>query len=287
MPRYCYINGRYIHMRRACISLRDRGLQFSDGAYDVMYFCNNHIIDAEAHFDSLCASLSALHIQHKLLYAHFCLYAHQLMDLNRRTEGLVYTQISRGNSRRVHALNAQPEKPNIFMYLETSALLKKPRSINVKSMADIRWGGTYIKSLNILGNIVARQQALDEGCGEALMYLPSGLITEAGSANVFFVVNDTLYTPPADGHIFPGVTRARNICLAAELGFDVIESSMSIDAIKVQASEMFLSTTSVGVMPVTHIDNVALGNGDVGAVSEKMRQAYYDFVAQTVQNVEI
>lgn len=285
MAQLCYINGQYIPIRNAGISIRDRGLQFADGVYDVVYFKNTHIIDAQAHFNSLAHSLAALNINHQLTFKQFCLYAHTLMQRNHKQEGLIYTQISRGNSQREHALKKQPKKPNIFMYLVSSSMEKKPVSIKIKSTEDIRWGGTYIKSLNVLGNIMARQRALDNGYDEALMYKSSGVITEAGSANVFFVVDGKLYTPPTDGHIFPGVTRARNIKIAHSLGINVIEESISLDDLKSFASEVFLATTSVGVMPVHQIDETPIGSGLVGPIAQKMRQAYYAFIDQDIKGL--
>ena len=143
---------------------------------------------------------------------------------------------------------------------------------------DIRWLRCDIKSLNLLGSVLAKQKAVEQGCQEAILHR-SDTVTEGSSTNVFIVKNGTLYTHPANHLILHGITRHAAIQLAEKLNTNVKETPFKREDLY-EADEVFVTGTSIEICPVTHVDNRAIGNGQPGDVTKQLQRAFYDLIVE-------
>lgn len=266
-------NGEIVKEQDLEISKEDRGYQFGDGIYEVIRVYEGDLFTATEHIDRFYASAEKIRITvpytkdvfHKMLY--------DLVELNQIDNGQVYVQITRGAAPRNHQFpeNAEPvvvgytksvERPVKFLEQGVKALL----------VEDVRWLRCDIKSLNLLGNVMAKQQAYEEGYFEAILHR-GDTVTEGSSSNMYGIKDGVLYTHPATNLILNGITRRVIFELCDELGIDVVETAFT----KQQALEMdefFMSSTTSEVMPVIEISGQKIADGTPGELTRKLQKAF-------------
>lgn len=282
MSRIAYVNGRYVPHNDAAVHVEDRGFQFADGVYEVIAVRNGRLIDGDWHFDRLLRSLDALRIAMPMSAAAMRHILTETVRRNRVTDGAVYLQINRGVARRDHAFPAGIE-PSIVC----TAKMAKPmpaarwqRGISVISVPDIRWQRCDIKSVSLLPNVLAKQQARDAGAYEAWQVNDKGEVTEGSSTNAWIVTKDgAIVTRAAGPDILNGITRLRIFELAREEGLTVEERPFTVAEAK-QAREAFLSSTSAEVLPVVEIDGTVVANGQPGSISTALKACYQKFTGE-------
>jgi D-alanine transaminase len=208
--------------------------------------------------------------------AAFSLAMRETIRRNLVEEGIVYLQVTRGVAPRDHVFPAKPVRAAVVM----TARNGKPNpaawiedGVKAVVVPDIRWGRRDIKTIGLLPNCLAKQAAREQGAYEAIL-VEDGIVTEGGSTNVWIVTEGgALVTRPPSNEILNGVTRLEIIKLAASEGVNFEERAFTLDELR-RAREVFVTSASSFVMPVTEVDGRPVANGKPGAVSAKLRAAY-------------
>lgn len=281
MSRYAYVNGRYLPHREAAVHVEDRGYQFADGVYEVVPVHGGLMVDEEPHLDRLDRSLGALRIAWPMSRRALGLVMREMIARNRVRNGILYLQVTRGVAPRDHrfpkdcppqlVMTAKSTRPHSAQMLDDG--------IAVITVPDIRWRRCDIKSIALLPNCLAKQQAIDAGCDEAWQVDADGMVTEGSATNAWIVTKDKkLVTRDANSAILNGITRLRLIAIAREQGIELEERAFAVEEVK-DALEAFITSSSSFLLPVTRIDDQVLGNGKAGSLSRRLRGHYMDFMA--------
>ena len=276
MSRVAYVNGSYRPMADACVNIEDRGYQFADGVYEVIAVHGGGLIDEEGHLARLGRSLAELQITPPMSTGALRLVMRRVARRNHVENGMIYLQITRGVAPRNHAF---PEH-SISSCVITAKRLPAPdpehmsKGVSVIIVPDIRWRRRDIKSISLLPNCLAKQQAADAGAYEAWMVDEDGLITEGAASNAWIVTGDgELVTREADFAILNGITRLAVIRLAAEEGISFSERPFSREE-ALAAREAFISASTSLIKPVIVIDGKPVAEGRAGPICRKLIAAY-------------
>jgi D-alanine transaminase len=283
MSRIAYVNGRYLPHAQAAVHIEDRGYQFADGVYEVIFVANGRLVDGGPHLQRLERSLAELEMAMPMPTASLGAVIAETVRRNRVRRGIVYLQVTRGQARRDHPF---PKAVSLTLVVTArraappaSALVEQ--GVGVITVPDIRWQRCDIKSVALLPNVLAKQRAREAGAYEAWQVDAQGLVTEGGSTNAWIVdTNGTLVTRPAENAILSGITRARLLALARENGIPVEERAFSVAEAQA-AREAFLTSTTAFVLPVVRIDERAVGNGHPGSLTQRLRAFYSRFVEES------
>lgn len=276
MARISYVNGSYQHHVEAMVHIEDRGYQFADGIYEYIAFYNRKLLDADLHFKRLERSLKELHIAEPMSTAAMRLVVRELIERNGREDGGIYIQVTRGVSRRDHPF-PKHIKPALVMTI-CAAKLPKPHEVTdgvkVITAPDIRWARRDIKSVSLLANILAKQEAAKKNVREAWLVESNNEVSEGSVSNAYIITAaGEVITHQSDEHILGGVTRDVVLKLACKAGIKVSERPFNTVEMK-NAAEAFITSTSANVLPVVKIDDSPVGNGRVGPVTKKLQELY-------------
>lgn len=276
MSRIVYVNGQYLPHEKAAVHVEDRGYQFADGVYEVFAVEGGRLADAAAHFERLERSLRELDIAPAMSRAALDHIIREVIRRNRLRAGIVYLQMTRGVARRDHGFPADASTSLVVTARRggrpSPAL--QDAGVNVITVPDIRWARCDIKSVSLLPNVLAKQEARRAGAFEAWQVDKDGFVTEGSSTNAWIVdVDGHLVTRQLENAILSGITRLVLSDLAEREGLAIIERPFSAEEAKA-APEAFLTSTTSFVMPVIRIDNVDIGNGEPGPVTKKLRALY-------------
>lgn len=276
MARIAYVNGSYVDHAQASVHIEDRGYQFSDGIYEYIAFYNGKLLDADAHFKRLERSLNELEIGFPVAASALGIIIRELIERNGREDGGLYIQVTRGVAKRDHVF-PKNVRPALVMTI-CGAKTPKPHEfsdgVKVITAPDKRWGRRDIKSISLLANILAKQEAARQKVREALLTRADGTINEGSASNAFIVnKSGTLLTHPLDENILGGITRDVVLRLARKAGIKAEEKAFSVTEAK-NAAEAFITSTSINVLPVVKIDDKLIGGGKVGAVTKKLGELY-------------
>lgn len=279
MSRIAYVNGRYVPHAQAQVHVEDRGYQFSDGVYEVCEVSGGFIIDRTRHLDRLDRSLSELAMAWPVGRDALGRIMIEVTSRNRVRDGLVYLQVTRGVARRDHPF-PPPGTPTALVVTAKSTdrrafAEKAEKGVAVITVPDNRWDRVDIKTIGLLPNVLARQQARDSGAAEAWMVDEDGMVTEGAATNAWIVtMNNVLVTRPAENGILRGVTRATALDAAAKLGLAVEERGFTVAEAKA-AREAFMTSATSQIMPVTSIDGAPVANGHPGETARQLGRAFF------------
>lgn len=267
MPDIAYVNGRFGPLADAVVSVEDRGFQFGDGVYEVIRTYRGQPFSIEAHLVRLERSAEALQLPLGYGRAEWTSLIHEGLRLSRFPETKIYLQITRGPAPRDHPFPLDLAPTTVLTFRELRPLEPSIRNAGVQAMTveDIRWGRCDIKSVNLLANVLARQEAKEGGAFEAIL-VRGGMVTEGSVSNVMMVRNGAIQTAPEGIRILSGVTRAIVLELARKEGLPISEDFVSREDL-LTASEVFLTGTTVEVLSVVGVDGRAIGDGKPGPVS--------------------
>lgn len=282
MPETAFVNGKFMPLAEATVSVEDRGFQFADGVYEVLASYGGRPFAQEAHFRRLERSLKALRIALDIRACGLEGIVREGIERSGFAETLVYIQITRGRAPRHHEFPAAGTRPTVVMTVKE---LRRPaaelyeRGVKVVSIPDLRWKRCDIKSTSLLANILAKEQAAEAGAFEALLVDGQGHITEGSSTSAFCVRQGALWTAPAGPHILPSITRGILLELAQGLKLPVREEFSTLEQY-LQAEEVFLAGTTTEAMPVVVIDDHQVADGKPGPLTRQLRQAFLEYVAR-------
>jgi len=283
MTRIVYLNGDYIPDHEAKISIFDRAVNFGDAIYDVAGVLDGKLIDFEHHMQRYFGSLQKLGIESPLTQDEILQAFRRLVELNQLEEGLVYMQVTRGVAERDFVW-PNGIQPTVFMFTQAKQAQENEAAqsgISLASAPDIRWARRDIKSVNLLGQVLAKKAAHDAGADEALMIDNEGYVTECGSTSFFIVRADEIVTRPLNNDILPGVTRRAIVALCADKGLKLNQTRFTLEE-ALQADEAFISAASSYVLPVVKIDGHAIGTGKPGELTLRLREIYLQHVRATL-----
>jgi D-alanine transaminase len=277
MPNLSYIDGNYYDYYDSKIHINDRGYHFGDAVYEVILYNQGVFYDFDDHINRLFRSLHSIDIQFSISKKTIELIVKNLIRLNKISFGSVYIQVSRGIADRNHTFNNLNIKP--ILTIITS---KKHNNINndiigVKAITvrDNRWARPDIKTTQLLPNVLAKTKANKQGAYESIFIDDEGYVTEGSSSNIWIINKDNeIITRSIDGKILSGITR-KTIAKFSKLNdLTVIENKFSKDEM-LNAKEVFLTSASSFVTPITEIDNVKINKGVVGEMSIKLKTLYF------------
>lgn len=270
------LNGQFVPKDEAKISVEDRGFIFGDGIYEVVRVIEGRLFAWDAHAERLAHGLAGLRIGAQGADAATLRgICERLVKENGLTSGeaTVYLQVSRGAAPRVHHFPAADTPTTI--YASASAfkpnLAMRERGATGITLADIRWARCDLKTVNLLGAVLARQAAHEAGAYEALFHR-DGMVTEGAATNAFMVIGGVLRTYPLSHYILPGITRAAIVALAHALGIPLVEQPVSLRDLP-QVEELFVCGTTTDVQPIVELDGRAIANGKPGPVTSRLREA--------------
>jgi len=276
MSRVAYVDGQYLPHCSAAVHIEDRGYQFADGVYEVIAVVGGCPLDEEPHLARLARSLVELRITAPMSNAALRVVIREVVRRNGVRDGIVYVQITRGVAARDHAFPATARP--VLVVTSRRKRPVDPRAVDagvaVITIPDIRWQRCDIKSVALLPNVLGKQRAKEDGAFEAWQVDREGNVTEGTSTNAWIVTpNATVVTRQADSAILDGVTRLAVLDIIRREGYNFVERPFSVVEAK-SAREAFLTSTVVGLLPVVKIDGVAIGNGQPGLLSRKLRECY-------------
>lgn len=271
-----YVNGAWFDAGFPPIHPEDRGYQFGDGIYEVVRIYQGNYYQLDEHLARLQRSAKELHLVYPWKIEELKSIARELVVKNGITsddDAILYVQITRGVAER--QFEYPPDsKPVLTAYVrkKNRPLQQLTTGIRVLSVEDIRWLRCDIKSLNLLGAVLAKQSAKAAGADDAVLHR-GGTVTEGSASNLFAIKNGFLYTHPATNLILHGITRSTVLQLASTLSIPVIEEPFQLDFLR-NADEAFLTGTTSELMPIVSLDNSPVGDGVVGPIVRKLQQAF-------------
>lgn len=272
-----YLNGQFLPLEEAAVSVEDRGYQFGDGVYEVIHVYRGKPFRMREHLARLERSLRGLEIPLPEPLARIeevCLQA-----AGPAREASIYLQVTRGAAPRAHAF-PKSVRPSFVVYArEVQPPADPDRPLALLSVPDDRWGRCHLKTICLLPNVLARQKAVQAGCDEALFVRDDGSVTEGASSNAFLVRKGSVVTHPANNRILGGVTREAVLHLARREGIPVREEPFGLPE-ALAADEFFMTGTSTEVGAVAAIDGRRIGDASPGPVTRRLKDAFDALVKQ-------
>lgn len=271
-PTKVYLNGKILDAEFAKISVFDRGFLFGDGIYEVMVQINGRFFYKKAHLDRLQYCLDKIEIDFDS--SKIDSEIDRLLETSHlKTEDcLLYIQVTRGVAPRTHSYPKNIQ-PTFMMYAMPKVLPDiNTNHVSVVTSPDYRWTNCDIKMTSLLGNIMANEFAMKNNCFETV-FIRNGIITEASHCNVFFVKDDIVYTHKANEYILNGITRQIVFELCEKLNIKIVEEGINSNDITTM-DEAFLTGTSTQIASIQKIDNHLFYKEDIGAITQKLQQAY-------------
>ena len=282
MPELAYVNGEYLPVEKAVVSIDDRGYQFGDGVYEVVPVYAGRLFRFDEHMARLARGLARIRIVPPRTREQWLAAARRLVQAMQAQTGvadqLVYIQVTRGVALRDHVMPPDIE-PTVFMMasaMKPPTAEQRHHGVACVTARDFRWERGDIKSTSLLGNVLARQISADQGAAETIM-LRDGFLTEASASNVWIVHEGALLGPPKSEHVLEGirVDLLRELCEDEGIAYNlrpIAEADLR------SADEVMLSSATKEVLAVTRLDGEPVGHGALrgkpGPVYARLYEAY-------------
>ena len=277
MSKIVYLNSKFIKFRDAKIHIEDRGLQFSDSVYEVISFYNQQLVDFEFHIKRLKYSLKELKINYIVNQDKLKKIFKKIINLNKLKNGIIYMQITRGIQPRDHAYKNNLI-PNLIIYVINKKFNlpnKNFKGVKAITYKDLRWKRRDIKTVSLLANVLAKNEAIRKNAYEAIL-IDKGKITEATASNVWIVKNNKLFTHPTNTDILKGVTRESIKRIIKTNKLQLNEKSFTIKQLY-NADEVFITSSTNLVTPIIKIDSKIINKGKIGNISLQLASLYANF----------
>ena len=283
MDSIAYVNGSFVPLSEAKVSILDRGFLFADGIYEVAAVLDGRLIDNDSHLARLERSVGEISLKLPESRERIVEIQKELIQRNRLENGLVYLEVTRGADTGRDFAFPKGVKPTLIMFTSVKDIVNAESArigIGVITVPDIRWTRRDIKSVALLAQVLAKQAAAEAGAGEAWM-LEDGKVTEGGSSSAFILTQDDVIVTRQNGsEILPGCTRKAVVKLAEERQLRVEERPFSIDE-ALKAKEAFITSASTFVQAVVSIDGKKVADGKPGPMAKRLREIYVDFARAT------
>ena len=275
MSRIAYVNGRYLPHKNAFVHIEDRGYQFGDGVYEVVLILNKNLVDFEGHYTRLKRSLNEISLDLQISETVIRQIFNRLVKSNLITNGLIYLQVTRGVADRSHQFPIDVP-PALVVTAKPTLITKIVDGKKAITTADQRWDRRDIKTIQLLPNCIAKQEAVKHDAFEAIMVMKDGTITEGASSNLWMVDQDNqLVTRQASNAILNGITKLSLNNIASIRRYKVVERSFTVDEAK-EAKELFVTSATAIVTPIIQLNENLIADGNVGPVALTLRSAYLE-----------
>ncbi|MGC4252306.1 MAG: D-amino-acid transaminase [Sphingobium sp.] len=277
-----YLNGQFLPLEQAHVSVLDRGFLFADGIYEVAAVIDGHLVDSAAHLARLERSAGEIGIPLPIPPAEIEAVQKDLVARHGLGEGLVYLQLTRGADDTRDFLPSAAIRPTLVMFVQNKPFLDVPGArdgIGVATMPDLRWKRRDIKSVMLLTQAMAKQAAKAAGAQEAWL-VEDGFVTEGASSTAFILTEEGIVTRPYSHAVLAGCTGAALAALAEESGIKVVRRPFTV-AEAIGAREAFITSASTFCQSVVRIDGQTIGSGVPGPVAMRLRELYIDFARRT------
>lgn len=272
------INEKLVDEQDANVPYNDRGYVFGDGIYEYIRVYNNNVFTAREHFERLLRSAKEIGLELKYNVDELTELIQELLSTNSIVNGGVYIQVTRGAAPRDHAFPTPSVEANIMAFTKSYDRPYKllEEGINAITTEDIRWLRCDIKSLNLLGNVLAKEYATKYNAQEAIQHR-GDIVTEGSSSNVYAIKDGEIYTHPVNNYILNGITRMVIKSVAEDKGIPFNEEVFTLDFLK-NADEIIVSSTSIEVMPVVKLDGENVGDGKVGSITKSLQEGFNRYI---------
>lgn len=274
-----YLNGRFLPLAEAAISPLDRGFLYGDGVYEVIPVYSRRPFRLAEHLERLQATLTGIKLANPLDGAGWTTVIEKLIGAAPWEDQSIYLQVTRGaDNKRDHAFPPASVAPTAFAFaspLVTTAPEIRATGVAAITVADQRWARCDLKVISLLANVLARQQAVEQDCAEALL-IRDGYLKEGAASNIFVVKNGVLLAPPKTQQILPGITYDVIIELAQGHGQPLEVREITENELRA-ADEVWMSSSTKEILAITTLDGEPVGNGTPGPLGEQMWQWYQDF----------
>jgi len=270
-----YLNGEFIPLDQAKISVLDRGFLFADGVYEVIPAYGGRLLRLKEHMDRLQTNLDAIRLDNPLSTEKWNKIFEQLLKENPSKDQSIYLQVTRGvAAKRNHGFPDEVNQTVFIMVNELQPVNKEELRPGVSAITldDIRWKACNIKSISLLGNILLRQQAHDKNAAEAIL-INEGNAVEGAASNIFIVKDSVIITPPTSICLLPGITRDLILELAEKHNFKYQVRDITEDELAT-ADEIWLTSSTKEILPVVELNAKLVANGQSGPIWERMIDIY-------------
>jgi len=272
-----YLNGEFLAADKAQVSVFDRGFLLGDGVYEVIPVYAGVCFQLAGHLTRLQVSLDGVRMANPYTISQWQDIIEQLVERNGGGDQSVYLQVTRGVAPRDHVF---PTNTTPTAFVMSNALHPVPEKYKTQGIAaitlqDIRWQNCNIKAITLLPNSLLKQQAQDAGAQEALL-IRDGYLTEGAASNAYAVIDGTIYTAPKDEKVLPGITREVVIELAEKNNIPLVEQAVTEQQLQ-QADELWVSSSTKEVLPITILNGNKVGAGVPGVVWQQMDTLYQDY----------
>ncbi|MDQ6989671.1 MAG: aminotransferase class IV [Mariprofundaceae bacterium] len=266
-----YVNNGFVPLEKAMVHIEDRGFQFADGVYEVVACFGGAYLDLQPHLQRLQRSCDAVNIPLPKPMSELEDLVQQAYAKNPFKDAMVYIQVTRGVAARSHVVQTTMT-PTLVITVRN---LPKPSDDKLKTgvkgitLQDIRWKHCEIKSIALLASVMGKQEAAKRGADEAFWLDEQGHVLEGCATNIFAVIDGVLVTHPLDHQVLGGITRDMAIQAAQNAGIEVQERAWKLDELGL--TECLMSSTTNAVMPITAMNDAAVGRGIPGEMGLKLR----------------
>jgi D-alanine transaminase len=272
-----YLNGDFMPLEEARISVLDRGFIFGDGVYEVIPVYSRKPFRLAEHLLRLRHSLDGIRLPNPHSDDEWTGLVEQIIARNESDDQYLYLHITRGVAKRDHAF---PKDVLPTVFIMSNPLLAPPKELLTTGVAaittgDNRWLRCDIKAISLLPNVLLRQMAIDAGAVETVL-LRDGFMTEGAASNIFVVRNETLLAPPKNNLMLPGITY--DVVLELAAAHNIAYQVRAVSEYEVRtAQELLLTSSTKEIMPITHLDGKPVGDGKPGSMFALLYQLYQNY----------
>jgi len=283
LEQIAYVNGSFVPIADAKVSILDRGFLFADGIYEVAAVLDGRLVDNASHLARLERSVGEISLALPETLDRIQEIEKELVARNDLVNGMVYLEVTRGADQGRDFAFPKGISPTLIMFTTVKDIVNAPSAktgIGVITVPDLRWTRRDIKSVALLAQVLAKQAAAEAGAGEAWM-IEDGKVTEGGSSSAFILTqDDVLVTRQNSSEILPGCTRKALVALAQERQLRVEERPFTVEE-ALAAKEAFITSATLFVQPVISIDGKPVADGRPGPMTSRLREIYVDFARAT------
>jgi D-alanine transaminase len=283
LDQIAYVNGSFVPITEAKVSILDRGFLFADGIYEVAAVLDGKLVDNASHLARLKRSVGEISLELPETLERIVEIQKELIARNRLVDGMVYLEVTRGADKGRDFAFPKGVKPTLIMFTTVKDIVNAPSAktgIGVITVPDLRWTRRDIKSVALLAQVLAKQAAAEAGASEAWM-IEDGKVTEGGSSSAFILTkDDVLVTRQNGSEILPGCTRKAVVALAEERQLRVEERAFTVEE-ALAAKEAFITSATLFVQAVVSIDGRQVAGGEPGPMTNRLREIYVDFARAT------
>ena len=274
-----YLNGQFMPIEEAQISVLDRGFIFGDGVYEVIPVYSRRAFRLAEHLKRLQHSLDGIRLKNPHSDGEWAGIINELIARNSGEDQYLYLHITRGVAKRDHAFPNPAVKPTVFMMsnpLPVPPVELLQSGVGAVTARDNRWLRCDIKAIALLPNVLLRQMAVDAGCAETILIRDNEFMTEGAASNIFVVKNGKLLAPPKDNLMLPGITYDVVLEIAAANNIPYAVRRIAVAEVHA-ADELLLTSSTKEVLAITQLDGKPVGTGKPGAMFARLHALYQDF----------